>query len=149
MIEERSRRRNTFVEGTPVQLADGQTWSLPALPEQSSDPVVDSLRRGIGSTATEAHRLRDELALTILLLSRNYQLTPELYPQLLGFRPGDPARIELQRSIRRLVLGDSYVPRVELVVNVDRAPRPSRRWGLSAATATLSRVRSRWSARSR
>ncbi len=148
MIDERSRRRTTFEEGTLIQLADGQCWWLPSLESQQSDAVLESLRRAIASAPDEPERLRDELALTILLLSRNYQLSPEFYPEILGFRPGDPARGELQRTIRRLALGSAYVPRVELVANVDRRPGPTRRWGLSAASETFSRVRSRWSARS-
>lgn len=149
MTDERSRRRTTFQDGTPVQLADGQYWSLPSLAENETDPVVEELRRGIAAPSEEPERLRDELAMTILLLSRNYHLTPETFPQILGFRPGDPARGELQRTVRRVVLGASYVPRVELIPNVERGSRPSRRWGLSAASQTLYRVRSRWSARSR
>jgi hypothetical protein len=149
MIDERSRRRATFQEGTSIRMADGQNWSLPGLTSDRPDPVLERLLRAVGAPEDGPERLRDELALTILLLSRNYHLSPESYPKILGFRPADPARGELQRTIRELVLGAPQSPPADLVPNVDRRPRPSRRWGLSAASESLSRVRSRWSLRSR
>jgi hypothetical protein len=146
MIDEESCRRATFQDGASVQLADGQRWSLPGLSPDLTDPVVESLRRGVASSEGGPEVLRDELALTILLLSRNYQLSPELYPQLLRFQPGDPAREEFRRTIRRLAAGPGASPRVDLVPNIDRRPAPMKRWGISAASKTLSKVRSRWSA---
>lgn len=148
MIDERIRRRASFQEGTSIQLADGQVWWLPQVSLDSSDPVLFSLLKAVVSADNDRERNRDEMALTMVLLSRNYELSSEVYPELLGFRPGDPARDELQKVIRQLVGSAPEVSRPELIPNLDRKPRPASRWGLSAASASLTRVRSRWSLRS-
>jgi len=148
MIDEHAQRRATFQEGTSIQLADGQVWSLPGFSTDEPDPVLNSLLRAVGGSEEGPERLRDEIALTILLLSRNYHLSPEAYPQILDFRPGDPARAQFQHTLHQLALGTPVSPLVNLVPNVDRRPRPSRRWGLSAAGETLSKAYSRWSLRS-
>ncbi|SIN94055.1 hypothetical protein SAMN05444166_1708 [Singulisphaera sp. GP187] len=149
MIDERNRRRASFQEVTSIQLADGQQWWLPHVAINSGDPLLFSLHKAVISADNDRERLRDELALTMVLLSRNYDLSPEVYPEILGFRPGDPARDELQTVIRRLVgATPTPAPRPELIPNFDRKPRPVGRWGLSAASESLKRVRSRWSLRS-
>ena len=148
MIDERMRRRASFQEATSIQLADGQLWWLPQVSIDSCDPLLYSLLKAVASADNDRERLRDEMALTMVLLSRNYDLSPAVYPEILGFRPGDPARDELQKVIRQLVRSNPQVTRPELIPNIDRKPRPASRWGLSAASASLSRVRSRWSLRS-
>jgi hypothetical protein len=148
MIDERICRRASFQEVTSIQLADGQRWWLPELSIDSRDAVLNSLVKAVVCGSNEREELRDDLALAMVLLSRNYQLSPDLYPQLFGFRPDDPARDELQRVVRQLADAAPLKSRVELVPNLDRKPRPSRRWGLAAASESLMRVRSRWSLRS-
>jgi hypothetical protein len=125
MMDEQAQRRATFVEGTPIRLADGQTWTLPALGALKDDPMAEGLLRAIGEAESEPERLRDELALTICLLSRNYHLKPEAYPEVLGFRPGDAAQGELRRTVRRIALEAlGIAPGVELEPNHDRKARP-------------------------
>jgi hypothetical protein len=149
MIDEQICRRASFQEVTSIQLADGQRWWLPELSIDSRDAVLHSLVKAVVCGSDEQEEaLRDQLALTMVLLSRNYQLSPDLYPQLFSFEPDDPARDELQRVVRELALSAPFRSRVELVPNLDRKPRPSRRWGLTAASESLMRVRSRWSLRS-
>jgi hypothetical protein len=149
MIDERARRRPTYRAGTLVRLADGQLWSLPAVSGEENDPVLGALLRAVNLPEPGPEQLRDELALTIALLSRNYQLSPETYPLLLTFRAGDSAKGELQDAIRR-VARDAVPSRVnEPAPNVDRAPRPAGRWRLFAAPNSLARVRARWSSRTR
>lgn len=148
MIDERARRRATFQQGTMVRLADGQLWSLPDLSGDESDPVLDALVLAVNLPEPGPEALRDELALTVALLSRNYELAPEAYPQILGFRPGDPAKAELQRAIRKVARGAIDSPPARPAPNVDRAPRPSRGWRLFSAPGSRSRARSRWSFRS-
>jgi hypothetical protein len=148
MIDERICRRASFQEATSIQLADGQLWWLPELSLDSRDSVLRSLVNAVICSSDEREAARDGLALTMVLLSRNYQLSPDVYPQLFGFRPDDPARGELQRVIRQLAHSTPPRSRVQLVPNLDREPRPASRWGLTAAAASLMRVRSRWSLRS-
>ncbi|WP_406700478.1 hypothetical protein V5E97_16860 [Singulisphaera sp. Ch08] len=148
MIDERLRRRASFQEATSIQLADGQLWWLPQVSINSRDPLLCSLIKAVASADDDSERLRDELALTMVLLSRNYELNADVYPEILGFRPGDSARDELQRVIRHLALTAPQFTRPVLIPNLDRSPGPARRWRLSAASASLSRVRSRWSLRS-
>ncbi|AGA29594.1 hypothetical protein [Singulisphaera acidiphila] len=148
MIDERIRRRADFQQATSIQLADGQLWWLPQVSIDSNDPLLYSLIKAVVSADNERERLRDELALTMVLLSHNYELGSDVYPEILGFRPGDPARDELHQVIRQLVVGAPQVTRPELIPNLDRKPRPAGRWGFSAASESLRRVRTRWSLRS-
>src|SRR4051794_16087543 len=141
MIDERARRRATYQAGTLVRLADGQLWSLPGVSGEEADPVLEGLVRAVNLPDCGPERLRDELALTIALLSRNYQLNPEAYPQLLGFRGGDSAKAELQSAIRRVARDAAPARSLDPVPNIDRAPRPASRWRLFAAPTSLSRVR--------
>jgi hypothetical protein len=62
------------------------------------------LLRGIIESEDAADCRRAELALAIFLLSRNYDLVPGDYRDILGFAPGDPALGEMQRSIHDLAI---------------------------------------------
>lgn len=107
LIDEVGARRPDFVAGRRVAMADGQSWSLPC-PEVSYVPKFDEAR-GVGLEAessfgpdferkVEAVRsaisTRDEaaaaFALAIDLLRRNYDLGPDQYRELLGYRLGEP-----------------------------------------------------------
>src|SRR4051812_9106625 len=103
MIDERIRRRASFQGVTSIQLADGQLWWLPQVSIDSCDPLMYSLLKAVASADNDRERLRDETALTMVLLSRNYELSSEVYPEILGFRAGDPARDEFQKVIHQLV----------------------------------------------
>jgi hypothetical protein len=102
MIDERSVRRPTFMEGTRIRLADAQEWSFPDHPPYKDDPRHIALLRALGEAEDRCDRLRTELALTIHLLTRNYDLTSADYRDLLEFEPGDPALGEMQRAIGKL-----------------------------------------------
>ena len=97
-------RRSEFVEGTRIALADGQRWSFPPRPTGQDDPEYDGLLRTIFEAEDDPERLRGELALSILLLSRNYVLGPTDYQKLLGFRQGDPGLSRMQREVHQLIL---------------------------------------------
>ncbi|MBV8229777.1 MAG: hypothetical protein JO329_07325 [Planctomycetaceae bacterium] len=105
MVDEQARRRVTFNEGTRIRLADGQFWSLPGRWSDHADPEYDATFVAIFEAEDVAERLRAELALTILLLSRNYDLTPEQFQELLGFPPDSPSLLEMQRAVHEMVLG--------------------------------------------
>ena len=102
MFDEKALRLPTFVEGTRIGLANGQAWSLPDPPSLGEDDELQGLLRAIGEAEDEPERLRTELALTILLLSRNYHLTSADYGKLLNYAPGDPALAEMQAAVAAL-----------------------------------------------
>jgi|GEM_PF-7099936 len=148
MIDERAHRRTSFQGATSIQLADGQHWWLPEVTIEPFDAVARALVEAVALPADEPEASRDEWALAMWFLSRNYRLQPEHYAQLLGFAKGDPNCDALRTVLRRLARSATLKPRPELVPNLDRMPRPTRRWGLAAATSSLAQVRSRWSLRS-
>jgi hypothetical protein len=88
--DEFSSRQSSFRQGKPIQLADGQTWILPAPPKGAERTAAESFGtdyEGIIQAILEAEdkseQCRAELALAILLLGRNYRLSPADYEQLL------------------------------------------------------------------
>jgi hypothetical protein len=103
--EELLTRHAGFTEGVVVVLADGQSWTLP-VPDQNAqhDPELDGLLRCIGGAEDRSEQLRAELALTILLLSRNYVLGPEELSALLSFPPDDPRLAVLQERVHALAV---------------------------------------------
>ena len=99
MLDELCLRRPDFLGGTPIRLADGQTWMFPVPVRPNADPV-DSLAgaesaialfgpdylhtlRAVTEAQDEAERMMAELALAIELLARNYRLSPEMFRELL------------------------------------------------------------------
>jgi hypothetical protein len=104
MADEKALRRPTFVEGRRVVLADGQSWSLPTHRADRADPEYDAILRMVREAEDASDRLRSELALTIFLLSRNYQLTPDVLQEILGFSPDDPALVVMQQTVHALAV---------------------------------------------
>jgi hypothetical protein len=102
MVDEQALRRSTFTEGVRIRLANGQAWSLPDHRPYKDDPEHLAVLREIIEAEDAADCLRAELALAILLLSRNYDLTPDAFQAVLEFAPGDPALSEMQRSVHEL-----------------------------------------------
>jgi hypothetical protein len=90
VLDEFSSRQPSFRQGKPIQLADGQTWILPAPPkgpEWTAAVPFGTDYKGIIQAILEAEdrseQCRAELALTILLLGYNYRLSPADYERLL------------------------------------------------------------------
>jgi hypothetical protein len=102
MVDEQALRRSTFAEGARIRLANGQAWSFPDHLPYKDDLEHLALLREIIEAEDAADCLRAELALAILLLSRNYNLTPGNFQAILEFAPGDPALSEMQRSVHEL-----------------------------------------------
>ncbi len=119
-IDEASARRPGFVAGPTVRLSDGSEWSLPLREPSGVDLEYDGLLRMVAESSHPDETLRAELALTIFLLTRNYDLTAQSLGRLLRFAPGDPALIVLQRdvhaiareSLRRVQAGATAPPTV-------------------------------------
>ncbi len=103
-IDEASARRPGFVAGALVRLSDGSSWSLPLRDPAKADPEYDGLLGMVAGCADQAETLRAELALTIFLLTRNYDLSAGALDRLLRFAPGDPALIVLQRDVHAIAL---------------------------------------------
>lgn len=142
MADEQALRRPTFVEGARVPLADGQTWSLPRRRADQADPEYDEMLKVVFEAEDEAERLRSELALTIFLLSRNYQLTPEAYQELLDFPPGDPTLVELQQAVHALAVEQmGHLMLYGPAPGVESPTTPSPRGNM---LGRLARLRSRW-----
>jgi hypothetical protein len=98
-------RHAGFTGGVVVVLADGQSWTLP-VPAQNAqhDPELEGLLRCIAGAEDRPEQLRGELALTILLLSRNYALRPEEFNALLSFPHDDPRLAVLQERVHALAV---------------------------------------------
>jgi hypothetical protein len=101
---ERSARKPGFVEGVAVRLSDGGVWSLPLRDPDRPEPEYDTLLAVVCEAENRTEGLRAELALTIHLLDRNYDLSGDELAALLSFPPGDPDLAELQDEVHGLVL---------------------------------------------
>lgn len=99
--DERCSRRPGFVDGRNVTLADGEGWSLPTFDSVRGDSDCDAILAAIAEAEGPDEVARFELALTILLLTRNYCLSPDELRGLLSFAPGDPALADLQRVVHQ------------------------------------------------
>jgi hypothetical protein len=104
MFDERSRRREGFAAGVPVRLSDGGTWMLPVRDPERVEPDYDALLNVVFEAEDRSEGLRSELALTIYLLDRNYDLSGDELGALLSFEANDPALAELQEAAHRVVL---------------------------------------------
>lgn len=101
MPDESGARRPGFVAGVEVRLADGQAWWLPGVggePAAAGDPL-DALLAALAEAEDVPERLRAGLALSIHLLTRNYELPPADLGALLSFAPDDPAAGSLRSAV--------------------------------------------------
>jgi hypothetical protein len=142
MVDEQALRRPDFVEGRRILLANGQAWSFPDHPPLRDDAEQIAALRAIGESEDQADRLRAELALTILLLSRNYDLSPSDYQAILGFRPSDPALAALQHAIHELAVEQlRALPRLSGAYSNSNPPAPRMtHWSLARLFRPRSRI---------
>jgi len=129
-LNEEALRREDFVEGTPVVLADGQAWSLrqPIVrfkPSRSSpsgfrtclrlasvddyQDLVDAYQALFTESSTaKVHELaRRELAIATALLMGNYDLSEEQVESLLEFSydEGDPEGNRIREEVMACAFG--------------------------------------------
>lgn len=130
MVDERAARRSTFADGTGVRMANGQVWVLPGRLADADDPEYDACLLAVVEAEDRTELLRAELALTILLLSRNYHLKPGDFQDLLGFAPDDPALGEMQDAVHEVAIEHAQRFYVGVVARVEE-PRVTR-WSLPA-----------------
>lgn len=102
MIDEQSARRAEFEAGVPVHLADGQTWWLPASGPEPGGPHDQALLAAFTEAEGRADHLRAVLALSVHLVTRNYDLSPDDLGALLSFTPDDPAGPKMRAVVEGL-----------------------------------------------
>jgi hypothetical protein len=108
-LEERAVRSARFVEGPWIRLADGRAWSFPKRPSDPPDPDYEDLLDAIGSAEDCNAVLSLELALAIFLLARNYDLSPDDYRRLLGFKTGHPSLAQMQTDFHAFALEQMHL----------------------------------------
>jgi hypothetical protein len=147
MVDEQALRRPDFVEGRRILLGNGQRWSFPDHPPLHDDAEHIASLRAIGEAEDRADRLRAELALTILLLSRNYDLSPSDYQAILSFPPSDPSLAALQDAIHELAVEQLRALPQLLAANSDPPAPQKSHWRLASLFGPWSRIgksRSSW-----
>jgi hypothetical protein len=85
MLGESTVRRPGFRIGTWIRLADDQEWSFPDPPAPGVDVQYDALKEALFEAENRDEVLQIELAISILLLSRNYDLKPADFERILDF----------------------------------------------------------------
>lgn len=133
MFTEMERRRDEFLGGIPLMLADEQYWAFPGPRElspegQARDPGLVALLGVIATSESEADRHRAELALAIRLLGRNYRLTPTEYQELLGAKGSERIRGRMLAGFHDLACrhAEALQPRADAPET--SGPKPSRRF---------------------
>lgn len=124
MVDERASRRAAFRSGTEIVLADGQLWTLADRFKEGDDPEYDEALRAVFSSQDHAERLLAEMVVCILLLSRNYVLTPEQLRELLSYPASDPKIKQHQNSLRELIEAQAqrYDAKVNQSAGVELSP---------------------------
>src|ERR1700678_3498358 len=99
MVEEKVRRRAGFQSGRWVRMGDRQQWMFPPPPAPGIDPEYDALTRIHQEPEDADDERRIELAMAILLLSRNYDPTPDEYVAIFSFGTDPSAKSTAQAAI--------------------------------------------------
>jgi hypothetical protein len=106
MMAEKMRRRPCFHAGTWIRMGDGQEWMFPHPPTLGSDREYDALWRCLLESENAAEARRNELALAILLLSRNYDPQPKEYETIFDFGTDPAVQSSAQTAISKLIYHD-------------------------------------------
>jgi hypothetical protein len=115
MFEEKVRRRAGFQSGRWVQMGDRQRWMFPPPPASGIDPEYDALARIHQEPEDADDERKIELAMAILLLSRNYDPTPDEYIAIFSFGTDESARSAAQAAISEVVRREPQNQRVNRV----------------------------------
>jgi hypothetical protein len=103
MVVEKVRRRAGFQSGRWVRMGDRQQWMFPPPPAPGIDPEYDALSRIHQESEDADDERRIELAMAILLLSRNYDLMPDEYVAIFSFGTDPSAKSTAQAAISEVV----------------------------------------------
>ncbi len=112
MVEEKLRRRAGFQLGRWVRMGDRQQWMFPPPPAPGLDPDYDAMIRIHGESEDADDERRIELAMAILLLSRNYDPKPEEYVAIFSFGADESAGSTARAAISEVVRDDLENQRV-------------------------------------
>jgi hypothetical protein len=113
MVEEKVRRRTGFQVGRQVRMGDRQNWMFPPPPAPGVDPEYDALVRVHAESEDADDERRIELAMAILLLSRNYDPTPDEYEAIFTFGIDQSAQATAESAISEVVRCDLEKQRVD------------------------------------
>jgi hypothetical protein len=106
MVAEKARRRSQVEVGAWITMADSQEWLFGQPPAPGVDPEYDDLAQALLESHDRHEARRFELAIAILLLSKNYQPSPREYEEIFSFRNDDPAHSSAQQTISTLIWSD-------------------------------------------
>ncbi len=106
MVEQKVRRRRDFQHGNWVRMGDGQRWMFPHPPAPGTDSAYDALIRCLHEAEDADEALKVELAIGILLLSRNYDPKPDEYEAIFSFGDDQATRSAAQAAISELIYKD-------------------------------------------
>ncbi len=143
MLDEASSRRSSFRQGSDIQLADGQTWVLPAPPAGSEwntmpfGPEYTLLIRATLEKEDSSEERLAELALAIFLLGHNYHLKPGDYERLLGSIPGSRASSDWQLAFHQIAQDHLYSFLDNSRLSSEAGPLPEKRGRLFRLSAWL------------
>ena len=112
MVEEKVRRRADFQLGKPVRMGDRQQWMFPPPPAPGIDREYDALIRVHHESEDADDERRIELAMAILLLSHNYDPTPDEYVAIFSFGPDESAQSTAHAAISEVARRDLENQRV-------------------------------------
>jgi len=93
-------------------MGNRQQWMFPPPPAPGLDPDYDALIRIHRESEDADDEERIELAMAILLLSRNYDPKPEEYAAIFSFGADEPARSSARAAISEVVRHDLENQRV-------------------------------------
>ena len=122
MVAEQIRRRAGFQLGRAIRMGDRQEWMFPPAPAPGIDPDYDGLLRIHRESEDGDDERRIELAMAILLLSRNYDPTPDEYVAIFSFGMDDAAQSIAQAAIAEIVRCDLEPQRSKLSAQQYSAP---------------------------
>jgi hypothetical protein len=106
MLEQKLRRRSDFRAGTWVVMGDGQRWMFPHPPLPGTDRQYDALVQSLREAEDREDARSIELALGILLFSRNYDAQPRDYQAIFRFDANQAIQLAAQTAISALIYND-------------------------------------------
>jgi hypothetical protein len=106
MLELKEMKTRDLRPGTWVRMGDGQPWMFPHPPAPGTDAEYEALIRCLLEAEDEDETRRIELALSILLLSRNYDPQPCGYQAIFNFGADRATRLAAQAAISELIYSD-------------------------------------------
>jgi hypothetical protein len=128
MVVEKVRRRAGFQSGRWVRMGDRQQWMFPPPPAPGIDPEYDALSRIHQESEDADDERRIELAMAILLLSRNYDLTPDEYVAIFSFGTDPSAKSTAQAAISEVVHRDRKRLNIHLTMSRPGSQSRLRHW---------------------